>query len=121
MFVLVQDAAETITSADVQLGELVRVGDRFGQRLQWPIVRDALVRPMLVVEDLVLAQAAGIFAVDFFIVDTVLMQRRPVLVTIEVGTRRVDRFWRLTPTPQVPAPNSRLSAAPGRAPAGQVV
>jgi hypothetical protein len=49
MFVLVQDAAETITSADVQLGELVRVGDRFGQRLQWPIVRDALVRPMLVV------------------------------------------------------------------------
>lgn len=31
MRVLVEDAAETVMSVDVQVGELVRVGDRFGQ------------------------------------------------------------------------------------------
>jgi hypothetical protein len=30
MFVLVRDAAEAVTSMDVQVGEAVRVGDRFG-------------------------------------------------------------------------------------------
>jgi hypothetical protein len=31
---------------DVQPGELVRVGDRFGQRLERPEVRDPLMRSM---------------------------------------------------------------------------
>ena len=56
MFVLMQDAAEAVTSVDVQVGESVRVGDQFGQRCQWPGVRDALVRSVLVVEGLELAQ-----------------------------------------------------------------
>jgi hypothetical protein len=30
MIVLVEDAAEAVTSMDVQVGEPVRVGDRFG-------------------------------------------------------------------------------------------
>jgi hypothetical protein len=49
MLVLVQDAAESIPPADVQLGELARIGDRFGQQLEGPSVGDALMRPMLVV------------------------------------------------------------------------
>jgi hypothetical protein len=31
VFVLAEDAAEAVTSMDVQLGEPMRVGDRFGQ------------------------------------------------------------------------------------------
>ena len=46
MFVLVEDAAEAVTSVDVQVGEPVRVGDRFGQRRERPGVGDALVRPV---------------------------------------------------------------------------
>ena len=56
MFVLVQNTAETITSTDGQPGELVWVGDRFGQRLEWSGVGDALVRPVRVVEDFVFAE-----------------------------------------------------------------
>lgn len=53
MFVLVQDAAEMIASSDVEAGKPVRMGDRFGQRLEWSGVGDALVRPVCVVERLV--------------------------------------------------------------------
>jgi len=55
MFVLVQDAAETIASTDVEAGKPVQIGDRFGQRLEWSGVGDALVRPVSVVERLVFA------------------------------------------------------------------
>jgi hypothetical protein len=44
MLVLVEDAAEAVTSVDVQMGNPVRIGDRFGQRREWPGVRDALMR-----------------------------------------------------------------------------
>jgi len=49
MFVLVQHAIETVASVDVQVGDPVRVGDRFRQRCQWPGVRDALMWTMVVV------------------------------------------------------------------------
>jgi hypothetical protein len=44
VLVFVKDTAEAVMSVDVQPGELVRVGDRFGQRLQRPEVRDPLMR-----------------------------------------------------------------------------
>jgi hypothetical protein len=56
MLVLVEDAAEAVTSVDRQMGNPVRIGDRFGQRREWPGVHDALMRPVSVVEGLELAQ-----------------------------------------------------------------
>jgi hypothetical protein len=38
------------------MGEPVRIGDRLAQRDHWPRVADALMRSVLVVEDLILAQ-----------------------------------------------------------------
>lgn len=55
MLVLVEDAAESVISADVESGEPARVCDRFGQRYQWPGVGDALMRTMIVVEGAILA------------------------------------------------------------------
>jgi hypothetical protein len=55
VLVLAEDAAEAVTSVDVEVGEPVRVGDRFGQWDEWPGVGDALVRAVGVVEDFVLA------------------------------------------------------------------
>ena len=49
MLVFVQEAAETVTATDAELGELVRVGDRFRQRNEWPAVCQALVWPVRVV------------------------------------------------------------------------
>jgi len=56
MSVFVEDAAEAIASSYVEASDLVRVGDRCGDRVQWPGVRDALVGPMNVVELLELPQ-----------------------------------------------------------------
>src|SRR5687768_16857403 len=56
MLVLVEDAAEAVASAYVKTGLPVRGGDRRGQGVQWPGVRDALVRPVRVVELLELPQ-----------------------------------------------------------------
>jgi hypothetical protein len=53
--VFVEDAAEAVASVDGQVGQAVRVDDRFGQWCEWPGIRDALVRSVFVVEDLVLA------------------------------------------------------------------
>jgi len=49
VFVLVQDAADAVTSVDVQLDEPGRIGDRFGQRREWSGVGNALVGTMGVV------------------------------------------------------------------------
>ena len=65
MFVLVQQAAETVTPVDVQPGELVRISDRFRQRNEWPGVGDALVRSVRIVEDLVLTQRVQEMALAF--------------------------------------------------------
>jgi hypothetical protein len=52
VFVLAEDAAEAFTSVDGQVRQPAGVGDRFGKRCEWPGIRDALMRPMRVVEDL---------------------------------------------------------------------
>src|SRR6266508_657362 len=56
VFVLVQEAAETVTAVDAEVGERVVVGDRFGQWRQRSGVVDALMGPVRVVERLVFAQ-----------------------------------------------------------------
>lgn len=56
MFVFSEDPAEAVASVDIQVGEAVPVGDRFRQWCQRPGVRDPLIRPVAVVEDLELAQ-----------------------------------------------------------------
>jgi hypothetical protein len=45
----VEDAAEAVTSVDVQVSQPVAIGDWFGQRNEWSGVRDALVRSVDVV------------------------------------------------------------------------
>ena len=54
---LVEDAVEAVPSVDVKAGGGAGLGDRRGQRVQWPGVRDSLVRPMGVVEMLGLTQS----------------------------------------------------------------
>ena len=39
---------------DIEVGELDRVGDRLGQRSEWPGVRDPLMGPVKAIEPLVL-------------------------------------------------------------------
>lgn len=56
MSVLVEGAAEVVTSAYVEVGELLRIGDRWGQGAQWSGACDALVGPVGVVVLLELAQ-----------------------------------------------------------------
>jgi hypothetical protein len=56
MLVLVEDAAEAIASSDVEVGQLVRIGDLRRQRVQWACVCDALVRAVSVVELFELSQ-----------------------------------------------------------------
>ena len=50
IFVLVQDAAESVASSYVEVDDLAGIGEWFGERVQWSAVGDALMRPMLVVE-----------------------------------------------------------------------
>jgi hypothetical protein len=56
MLVLVEDAAEAVASSYVEVGHLVRISDPCRQRAQRSGVRNALVRPVSVVELLELAQ-----------------------------------------------------------------
>src|SRR5690349_9773024 len=58
MFVRVEDPAQRLASSDVQVGDLVWISDRRRQRTQRPGVRDALVGPVVVVEDFELTQGA---------------------------------------------------------------
>jgi hypothetical protein len=50
MLVLVEDSAEALVSSYLQVGDLVWIGDRRGQWVEWPSVGDALVGSVLVVE-----------------------------------------------------------------------
>lgn len=56
MRVLVQGAAEPRASSYVEACDPLRIVDWFGQRTQRTGIREALVRPVLVVENLELAQ-----------------------------------------------------------------
>src|SRR4051795_12741930 len=56
MLVLVENAAEAVASSDVEAGRHVWISDPRGQRGQRTGVRDALMRPVSVVELLELAQ-----------------------------------------------------------------
>jgi hypothetical protein len=55
MLVFAEDAAEAVMSVEVEAGELLRVGDRCGQRGERSGVREALVRSVGVVEGFVFA------------------------------------------------------------------
>jgi hypothetical protein len=55
MPVLMEDAAEAAASVDVEAGSSGQLGDRRGQRTQWPGVGDSLARLVGVVELLELA------------------------------------------------------------------
>jgi hypothetical protein len=58
MLVLVENAAEAVASSYVEVGHLVGISDPFGQRVQGSGIREALMRPVSVLELLELAQGA---------------------------------------------------------------
>jgi putative transposase len=75
-------------------GELVKLGVTIAPSTVWEIlhaagIRPAPRRPGPTWREFLHAQAAGILAVDFLHVDTVLLKRLYVLVFIEHGTRRM--------------------------------
>jgi putative transposase len=75
-------------------GELMKLGVTVAQSTVWEILRAAGVDPAPrrsgpTWRQFLHAQAAGILAVDFFHVDTVLLKRLYVLVFIEHDTRRM--------------------------------
>ena len=75
-------------------GELTKLGVRVAPSTVWEILRAAGIDPAPrrsgpTWRQFLHAQAAGILAVDFFHVDTVLLKRLYVLVFIEHGTRRM--------------------------------
>jgi hypothetical protein len=77
-------------------GELGRLGykGRIGASTVWAILHRAGVEPapkrsVLTWRQFLRAQAKSVLTVDFFTVDTVLLQRLYVLFVLEVATRRV--------------------------------
>jgi hypothetical protein len=58
LLVLVEDAAESVAISCAEAGGLPRIGDRWGQRVQWAGIGDALMRSMPVAELLELPQRA---------------------------------------------------------------
>ena len=75
-------------------GELCRLGYKIGASTVWAILHRAGVEPApkrsaLTWRQFLRAQAKSVLAVDFFTVDTVLLQRLYVVFVIEVASRRV--------------------------------
>jgi putative transposase len=86
-------------------GELCRLGykDRIGASTVWAILHRAGVAPAptrsaVSWRQFLRAQAKSVLAVDFFTVDTVLLQRLYVLFVLEVASRRVHVLG-VTPHP----------------------
>jgi transposase InsO family protein len=84
-------------------GELCRLGCGIGASTVWSILQRAGVDPApkrsaVSWRQFLRAQAKGVLAVDFFTVDTVLLQRLHVLFVLEVATRRVHVLG-VTPHP----------------------
>jgi putative transposase len=84
-------------------GELCRLGCKIGASTVWTILHRAGVDPApkrsaLTWRQFLRTQATSVLAVDFFTVDTVLLQRLHVLFVIEVATRRVHVLG-VTPQP----------------------
>jgi putative transposase len=84
-------------------GELGRLSYKIGASTVWAILHRAGVDPAptrsaLTWRQFLRAQAKSVLAVDFFTVDTVLLQRLYVLFVIEVASRRVHVLG-VTPHP----------------------
>ena len=84
-------------------GELCRLGYRIGASTVWAIlqrpgVAPAPTRSAVSWRQFLRAQAKGVLAVDFFTVDTTLLQRLYVLFVLEVASRRVHVLG-VTPHP----------------------
>jgi putative transposase len=84
-------------------GELCRLGYRIGASTVWSILQRGGVDPApkrsaVSWRQFLQVQAKGVLAVDFFTVDTVLLQRLYVLFVIEIATRRVHLLG-VTPRP----------------------
>ena len=86
-------------------GELCRLGykGRIGASTVWAILHRAGVEPApkrsaVTWRQFLWAQANGVLAMDFFTVDTVLLQRLYVLFVLEVASRRVHVLG-MTPNP----------------------
>ena len=97
-------------------GELTKLGVTVAQSTVWEILRAAGIDPAPrrsgpTWRQFMHAQAAGILAVDFFHVDTVLLKRLYVLVFIEHGTRRMH-LGGVTANPPVSGPCSRPATSP---------
>jgi putative transposase len=97
-------------------GELTKLGVTVAQSTVWEILRAAGIDPAPrrsgpTWRQFMHAQAAGILAVDFFHVDTVLLKRLYVLVFIEHGTRRMH-LGGVTASPPANGRCSRPATSP---------
>jgi putative transposase len=91
-------------------GEVAKLGVTVAPSTVWEILRTAGIDPASrragpTWRRFLRAQAAGILAVDFLHVDTMLLKRLYVMVFIEHGTRRMH----LGASPPTPPANGRLS------------
>ena len=96
--------------------ELAKLGVTVGPSTVWEILHAAGIDPAPRRSgpgwrQFLHAQAAGIVAVDFLHVDTVLLRRLHVLVFIEHGTRRMH-LGGVTANPPASGPCSRPATSP---------
>jgi hypothetical protein len=103
-------------------GELTKLGVTVAQSTVWDILHTAGIdpaprRPGATWRQFLHAQAAGILAVDFFHVDTVLPKRLYVLVFIEHGTRRMH-LGGVTANPPANGQHSRPATSPSASASG---
>ena len=103
-------------------GEVTKLGVTVAPSTVWEILRDAGIDPAPrragpTWRQFLRAQAAGILAVDFFHVDTVLLKRLYVLVFIEHGPAAC--IWAASlPTPPANGPPSRPATSPSPSASG---